>query len=79
MTPKKGRPSTTLHKLIEIIKSTSDQDMITKVEDFINRLVSDRNTYNDTKPRIDFFKLNEEKYDLSDDNTKNKTLMLSNR
>ena len=79
MPRKKGRPSTKLNKLIDIRNSINNQDLINEVDDLIQRLESNRNTYNDTKRGIEFLKSNEDTYINTDDYIKKKTLMLSNR
>ena len=72
MARKKGRPSTKLDKLNDMRNSIKDQDVITKVDDLIQRLESNRNAYNDTKRGIEFFKSNEDTYHNADDYIKKK-------
>ena len=69
---KKGRPSTTLNKLVVVRNSIHNDDIITKRDDLIQRLESNRNTYTDTKRGIECLKSNEDTCHNSDDYIKKK-------
>lgn len=67
----KGRPSTTINKLNEIMNSRSTREVGRTTDKFIIHLVNG-NEFNDTKRGIEFLKSNEQLCRNADEYTTNK-------